>query len=333
MNSKISTFFLFTALILASCSGGSLAEPDTAPGPTDAASTRRLERIGEIEHPAVTESSGLAVSTLTPDVLWTHNDSGDKPRLFALNLKGEHLATINLKGASAYDWEDLASFKLEGKSYLLIADIGDNAARRQSYMLYAIEEPSINPLSKNQIFEIPVSWKITFTYKEGSRDSEAAAVDSDAGQILILSKRDRPPVLYSLPLRPNNKEPLVAKRLASLSNFPGPLPADPFQGLIFGSFSDQPTAMDISLDRKTALVVTYTYAYLFARKYGQTWAEAFTQIPLRITLPYRNQGESGCFAPDGSSIFLGSEKRPSSLWRISIDNKVKKNMPLPQYSP
>ena len=33
----------------------------------------------------VRESSGLAVSRAYPGVFWTHNDSGDRPRLYALD--------------------------------------------------------------------------------------------------------------------------------------------------------------------------------------------------------------------------------------------------------
>ena len=250
-----------------------------------------------------------------------YNDSGNKPRLYALNYQGKHLATIHLKGASNYDWEDMASFRFQGEAYLLIADIGDNMARRKSCTLYVVREPLLDPISKDQFLEIDVAWKITFTYEDGPRDAEAVAVDPAAGQILILSKRNAPPILYSLPMRRKSGDPPVAKRLAPLSNIPGPVPSDPLQDLFFGRYRNQPTAMDISMDGENALVVTYTYAYLFSRKAGQTWLEALTRPPARIPLPRRRQGESGCFTPDGSSFIIGSEKRPSPLWRIWLNGR------------
>ena len=66
------------------------------------------------------------MSRLRSDFLWTHNDSGDRPRLYALDLTGKHLGTCDVEGAGAVDWEDMASFQRDGTSYLLIADVGDN---------------------------------------------------------------------------------------------------------------------------------------------------------------------------------------------------------------
>jgi len=80
----------------------------------------------------IIESSGLACSRRVGDILWTHNDSGDSPRIFAFNMEGEDLATYKIAGAAAFDWEDMASFKIGRKPYLLLADIGDNARRREN---------------------------------------------------------------------------------------------------------------------------------------------------------------------------------------------------------
>ena len=44
---------------------------------------RVLEEIGEVPD-ELTESSGLAVSRTQPGVLWSHNDSGDGPNLYAM---------------------------------------------------------------------------------------------------------------------------------------------------------------------------------------------------------------------------------------------------------
>jgi hypothetical protein len=317
---KIVIVCAFTVVFLASCSAMPPTRLDTATD-SDTPSIWRVERIGEIEYPAIGESSGLAASLLNHDVLWTHNDSGSKPHLYAMDYQGKHLAAIHLKGASNYDWEDTASFRLQGEAFLLIADIGDNTARRSSCTLYVVREPLINSVSKDRFLEIDVAWKITFTYEDGPRDAEAVAVDPVAGQILILSKRNVPPVLYSLPMRGKSGEPSVARRLIPLSNIPGPAPPDLVQDLFLGRYRNQPTAMDISTDGENALVVTYTYAYLFSRTPGQTWLEAFALTPSRIPLPRRRQGESGCFTPEGASFIIGSEKQPSPLWRIWLNNQ------------
>ena len=85
-------------------------------------------QLGVLANPRIRESSGLACSRRTPGVFWTHNDSGDRPRLYAFDTTGADLGTYELKGASALDWEDLASFTRKGRGYLLVGDIGDNEA-------------------------------------------------------------------------------------------------------------------------------------------------------------------------------------------------------------
>ncbi|MFN6114175.1 MAG: hypothetical protein ACK47W_10600 [Bacteroidota bacterium] len=48
----------------------------------------------------IPEVSGLVASYLNPGLIWMHNDSGDEPRLFALTLPGNLIASVRLEGAS-----------------------------------------------------------------------------------------------------------------------------------------------------------------------------------------------------------------------------------------
>jgi len=57
--------------------------------------------------PRVIESSGVAVSHAYPGVLWTHNDSGDGPYLYATDLRGTDRGALLVPGAQAIDWEDI----------------------------------------------------------------------------------------------------------------------------------------------------------------------------------------------------------------------------------
>jgi hypothetical protein len=43
--------------------------------------------IHALKNKTVVESSGIACGRVNPGVFWTHNDSGDKPRLYAFNAK------------------------------------------------------------------------------------------------------------------------------------------------------------------------------------------------------------------------------------------------------
>ncbi len=67
-----------------------------------------------------------------------------------------------------------------------------------------------------------------------------------------------------------------------------------------------PTALDIHGNR--ALVVTYKDAYLYQRKPGEPWADAFEQIPERIALPRIGQQEAAAFSDDGTRFFTTTER-------------------------
>ena len=69
---------------------------------------RVLEELGRLP-PELRESSGLAVSRMQPGVLWSHNDSGDAPTLYAIDVKGHLLATVAVANVVARDWEDIAA--------------------------------------------------------------------------------------------------------------------------------------------------------------------------------------------------------------------------------
>jgi hypothetical protein len=56
----------------------------------------------------ITESSGLVLSSRTDRVLFTHNDSGDDARFFAVDDRCRTLAMYVLSGVAATDWEDMA---------------------------------------------------------------------------------------------------------------------------------------------------------------------------------------------------------------------------------
>src|SRR5688572_29498225 len=73
------------------------------------------------------ESSGLALSARHEGVLWTHNDSGDRPEVFAVDAAGGFRGISAITGARNEDWEDIAVGPCPGGgSCLYVADTGDN---------------------------------------------------------------------------------------------------------------------------------------------------------------------------------------------------------------
>jgi hypothetical protein len=91
------------------------------------------------------EASGLVASPSHANVLWSHNDSGDDARVFALATDGTALGRVALPDVEAKDIEDIAAAPcpdLQGPC-LYLADTGNNALERDRLFVYAIREPDV----------------------------------------------------------------------------------------------------------------------------------------------------------------------------------------------
>lgn len=271
---------------------------------------------GTIYNEDIREASGIAVSRIHEDVIWVINDSGNSASVYALNPKGRVLRTLNIEGVWNNDWEDLASFEYEAKPYILIADIGDNDSTRKACFLHFVEEPDIEKTPGSSPLSVKPSWSMTYTYEDGPRDCEAVAVDMFNERILLLSKRDNPPILYELHL--TKQENAVARKCAQIK----PLPQRTQDHTDLSKYSNRPTAMDISSDGLSAVVLTYDCAFYFRKEKSADWATALSGSMKEIIFSPLRQAESVCFNRDGSSIFITSEQLPAPLLEIDVSKLV-----------
>lgn len=83
----------------------------------------------------------MAGSNTRSDLLWVLNDGGSPAALHAVGLDGADLGRVLLPEIRNVDWEDLATFERDDRSWLLIADVGDNFAMRHHVTLYVVAEP------------------------------------------------------------------------------------------------------------------------------------------------------------------------------------------------
>ena len=77
------------------------------PLPADAAD-EQVRKVRTLKDPEIVESSGLALSLYRNKRLWTHNDSGGGPRLYAIGKRGQTTGRYYLENARAWDWEAMA---------------------------------------------------------------------------------------------------------------------------------------------------------------------------------------------------------------------------------
>ena len=249
-------------------------------------------QLAVLANPRIRESSGLACSRRTPGVFWTHNDSGDRPRLYAFDTAGADLGTFELRGAAARDWEDMASFTRKGRGYLLVGDIGDNASERSHCTLFVAAEPAIDRGELKR--KLDVLRTIRFTYEGGPRNCESVAVCPKTGAVFLVEKAARATCgVYAFPW-PKGDGPQVARLVAKIV-----VPVA--------------TATDISADGLRMVVLTYASALEFARDPDESWKDALARRPRVLSMPPRRQGESIAYGPKGLSLYLTSEKRPTPL--------------------
>src|SRR2546422_263665 len=146
---------------------------------------------GTFQSPRLIESSGVAVSHAYPGVLWTHNDSGDGPYVYATDLHGTDRGALLVPGAEAIDWEEISlgpcpvNFVPRAGSCIYLADTGDNLEFRPYVTVYAIPEPAPPERAGDTLGTTRAPAVVRLRYPDGPHDVEAG----------FLSPRDTPPYL------------------------------------------------------------------------------------------------------------------------------------------
>jgi len=275
---------------------------------------------GRVTDRSLPEISGLAVSRRHPGHLWALNDSGNPAELHLLDTSGRRLGGVRLLGVNNVDWEDLAAFEVRGQPYLLVADIGDNYAQRRDVRLHVFQEPEFTPGTTGLDGELQPLATLRFRYPDGPRDAEGVAVDAARGEILLLSKREAKPIFYRLPLLLESPdERLVAERLGHLQGMPETRFDDLAKGAIRGLYGRSPTAIDLDVDGRSMLLLTYTAVYRLQREADEDWSEAITRPVTWLADHPLPNAEALTVAPSGDRVYFTSERLPAVLWRLDLD--------------
>ena len=140
----------------------------------------------------LSEASGVAAGRRAPEVLWSHNDSGD-PLLYAFAADGTPRGVVRVTGATVEDWEDVAAGPCAGGGCLYLADIGDNKASRASVTVYRVPEPAPTDAQTRPAEAFHA------TYPDGPHDAEAMFVLPDGGIYIVTKGETGPIALYRFP--------------------------------------------------------------------------------------------------------------------------------------
>ncbi|PJK11215.1 hypothetical protein CO608_01790 [Lysobacteraceae bacterium NML08-0793] len=277
-----------------------------------------LRFSGLITSKRLTEISGIAASRRTDGLLWAIDDGGNPAQLHAISRRGRHLGSLNIAGVEKVDWEDLASFELDGKPYLMIADTGDNGGIRKTLQLYVIAEPDSETLAQGGT--LTPAWTINFRWPDGARDCEAVAVDAANAQILLVSKKRQPPQLFTLPLHPargESRKTETAALAGTLAGVPQASARERRENPSFARLRSQVTAADIAPQRDAIAVLTYDNLLIYRRRPQQSWAQALASAPKIIALRFLPQAEAVAWSRGGGGLHVTSELSPASLMYLS----------------
>lgn len=208
------------------------------------------------------ENSAAAMSMTQPGILFTINDSGNDPLLFALDTLGRDRGVWRVANASNVDWEAASVGPCSGDTAdwcVYIGDVGDNEARHRSRKIYRVAEPRAKEPRSAQRESLEAE-RLTFEYPNGPQDVEAMYVARNADVILI-AKRPRldaarkplPALVYRIPASAwKEKGRIVAELVDSLPIVPG---SAPFRVI---------TDAALSPDARHLAVRTYMQLYVFA---------------------------------------------------------------------
>ena len=287
-------------------SGCGLSRKSLADEPNGGAKFFPPATVGKISNPDIIEASGITVSKCQPNVLWTHNDSGDDAFIYAIDPAGANLGTWHVRDAQNIDWEDIAEFKdASGKCFIYIGETGNNNLGRTVQTIYRVAEPAVSPDSANtrkkNALETESAESVSFSYADAPHNAETLIVQPVTGVIYVLTKnRSDPSGVYKI--APSFGSSVVQKvsYIAQIK-----VPSIP-EGLLTGG--------DASFDGRRVVLCDYMDGYELTLSAGDNnFDDIWKQTPVRIDLGPRDTGEAVAYSPDGNTIYATTEGKKAPM--------------------
>ena len=269
----------------------------------------KMRLLANLRDLSISESSGLAVSRRHPGIIWTHNDSGGLPALYATDRTGASIACVTIIGAKNVDWEDIA---VGPDEMIYIGDFGDNGRSRSDTAIYALLEPPLNPALRDQQLAGGPAARYPFEYPDGHHDCETLLVHPVSGAIYVVTKEPSGESgVYRYPMPLQRERQVTLERIATV-RFALPLS---FRGQPVGRLA---TGGAFSPDGSRVAIRSYAECFEWTIGKGQTLAQSLAGRPRRIPVPMLGQFESLCYTAEGRALLTTSEGSPCQLWEAPI---------------
>lgn len=237
--------------------------------------------VSRMSDQRIFESSGLVVSREHDDLVYTINDSGSIPLIFAVRLStGKTVGTAT----ADHDFADAEALSIDSESTLWVADTGDNNRVRTDVALYSFAEPGPRDA-------VVATKRYPLVYPEGARDVEALIINPQNDEKFLLTKGLMGGEVFALP---SSLKPDQPNRVTALdATVPGMI-----------------TDAAFTPDGKYVIARNYVKASVLD---AATWDGVES-----IRLPAAAQGETLAMERDGESFLVGSEGVDSPLNRVAF---------------
>jgi hypothetical protein len=231
------------------------------------------------------ESSGVAWSRSGDRILFSHNDGGNQPSIYALNPAGEILGEIPLKAVRNRDWEDIATGECEAGDCIYLADVGDNEEVRDGIVLYRVADLGVYDGSPQgaEAFHMVLP--------DGPRDMEAAFILPGEEVFFVSKGRNHAVTLYRYPPPLRVGDTVTLESVQTLTDGRLPLP-------------QQVTGADASDDGSVVAIRSYESLNFFRFENGRLVPIQGGHVALRTL--NEAQGEAVGLGPEGE-VALTSE--------------------------
>jgi len=231
------------------------------------------------------ETSGVSAGLRNPSLVWTHNDRGHRPVLYAVDRDGQVHARVELSRSND-DWEDIARARCDLGACLYVANTGDNEERREIISFYRLAEPEGEGDRRVE------AERYRMMLPDGPRDIEAMYVLPTDQIFLVTKGRNHPVTIYRYPA------PLRSEGIVTLVEV---------QRLTAGPMAPRRmvTGASATLDGGTVVIRTYQSLEFFQVTEGGVLVPS-GEGPVDLVPLGEAQGEGVGFGTDGR-IILSSE--------------------------
>lgn len=244
------------------------------------------------------ESSGLE---FYDGKFYTHNDSGGKEEIYALDEEGDIVETLQLEQTKNVDWEDIS----QDEDYFYIAETGNNVGNREDLRIYKFDKEDKGKIKDIETIEISYAEQTSFKKQNHSHSFDAEALITAEENLYLFSKDwlELKTGVYQIDKNEKNQ------KLTSIASYP-------IQALISGADYDE--------EGKTLVLCGYLEFENFLFVFEDVQPDNFFEnAPKKIQLQGLNMAQVEGVCIVGDSIYFSTERTDAfepQIWKILLSD-------------